>query len=441
MRTSLSASRAAAATGTSGRVKPRKAQEAAPGTAGGAARGTDGIDPALLAEGNEPTYVGKLALAARDNRSHSGWSVMVKYADKLAEEEDRKKRAARAREQEAQRRALDRQMEEARRREEAEAAELEKEAQMVLRQAADHRAKEEEERRAELEKGRRMREERARMMEEVERQRALASARKKAEEDRAIKAAQAAVEEERRLKHEAMLARKAEMARTREANEANLRRKKEELERLKEEDAEKMRQYIAFLEQQEREREEKLQSFFDSISKRAAAAGEMAVKENAERAAREDEVLRQQWDEAERRAQKKEEEDRARQQAINDELARVRKMQMDIKEEQRQRTADDMRRFVETVRQADQDAVQAERDRAQARRDRNVRYRRMLEEQIREREGREVLEPSVMTVQEAKLNEPILAGATQVLGREAINFETITSRPDIRYTTLGRFVP
>lgn len=105
------------------------------------------------------------------------------------------------------------------------------------------------------------------------------------------------------------------------------------------------------------------------------------------------------------------------------------------------------------------------------RRERNLRYRKMLEDQIREREEREILEPAVMTVQvrpgtvgprsaapayalgshpitcflpgmqEAKLNEPILVSATRILGPDHIKKDTLTSRPDVRYTTLGRFAP
>lgn len=116
------------------------------------------------------------------------------------------------------------------------------------------------------------------------------------------------------------------------------------------------------LEEQEREREAKLQAFYDAMARRANAAGAMAVRENQERAEREEEVLRQQWREAEERARRKEEDDRRRQAAVNEELARVRAEQIALKQRLAERQQQEMRNFMDTVRQHDESAVQAEID-------------------------------------------------------------------------------
>lgn len=385
------------------------------------------------------SYNAKLMAAARKHRSDSAWAMMSTFADNLAAEEDQARKAARAHAQAEHRKNLAKQLDEIKKRNEEEKEALRREAQELDRQTSEyHRQKEIAAAEARL-KAALEREERDNMMHAAEEAKRQAQANKRAAEEKEIAAAQAALQEERDRKAAAVEARRQELVAGRQANEALLETKKAEARQRAADENQRQKEYLELLETQDREREEKLKAFFADIAARANRVGGIVSKAAEDKAAKEEAILREQLAEANRKADAKAVAEKDREAAIQAELRRVRDEQLEMKRQLAEQKKREMEQYVHEVQTKAAEAAEHEAKIAAEKKARNQRYLASLQDQVREREERETLESAVMTVQEAKLNEPILKSAAGTLGVASLDPSTITGRTDLKVAAYGRF--
>lgn len=203
------------------------------------------------------------------------------------------------------------------------------------------------------------------------------------------------------------------------AQQENLQRiaARKEAQRLKRlEEEELMQQTLRTLEQQEKDREDRLKEFYANIHKRAENVGQIVVQDRKDREEREARLIKQYENRAAKEAADREREAARKKEKFKAEILKSRAESLaKANESKAAKQAESARIRAELEARAEQER-QREADKLAVARQKNLEHKRQLELQMQLEEARRVQDDIMMSEIERKLNRPLLQQAVQTVG-------------------------
>ena len=179
-------------------------------------------------------------------------------------------------------------------------------------------------------------------------------------------------------------------------------------------DEEMMKQYIQRLEREEVDRAQKLEEFKRTIQEKADRVGDILVKDAAERERKENELLAKLERKKEREEKRKEKEEKRKSKKMQQEITYTVEQQKALKQQlEVEKKQQEMHYGAQVMVEAEK-ARNEEMERKLATRMRNLENRKVIEQQMYEREMRDTVDGIYMTNGERRLNNEILEQAVKL---------------------------
>ena len=280
---------------------------------------------------------------------------------------------------------------------------------MVGIQADEQRARDRQREKDEIVKA--QREEQLRQIKDLRDREAEKKKRRDAEE---VHRVQEAIEQDRLASDERKRLAGIALQETMRHNDVIQREKDEKARMQAAADEEMMKQYIQRLEREEVDRAQKLEEFKRTIQEKADRVGDILVKDAAERELKENELLAKLERKKEREEKRKEKEEKRKSKKMQQEITYTVEQQKALKQQlEMEKRQQEMHYGAQVMVEAEK-ARNEEMERKLATRMRNLENRKVIEQQMYEREMRDTVAGIYMTNGERRLNNEILEQAVHL---------------------------